>query len=154
MRAEAIERFWSKVERGNGCWTWTASKNAKGYGKCAPRHWRRQEYAHRVSWEIANGPIPDGMQVLHHCDNPSCVRPGHLFLGTHQDNMADMVSKGRQRNGPLPGESNGRAKLTRRQVDAIRRRVERGETKLRLAKEYGVSRATVQFICKGVTWNT
>src|SRR5687767_4720826 len=87
------ERFWEKVRKTDGCWLWTASRNAKGYGQIM--YQRRPIHAHRVSWQLANGPIPDGLCVLHRCDNPQCVNPGHLFLGTIVDNNRDMFAKGR-----------------------------------------------------------
>lgn len=94
------DRFWEKVDRGEECWTWKPefSRNPGGYGMFTPRHGARVG-AHRISWELANGPIPPGMFVLHHCDNPPCVRPDHLWLGTHLDNMADMKAKGRSHSG-------------------------------------------------------
>lgn len=92
-------RFWSHVDKTGDCWLWTASvfKDRYGYGKfnAASEKPTRVVYAHRFSWELANGPIPDGLWVLHHCDNPPCVRPDHLFLGTQSANVADMHSKGR-----------------------------------------------------------
>ena len=95
-----VKRFWPKVEKtsANECWTWLGAKLPKGYGKIAGRDWRGGWlYAHRVSWELHNGPVQDGLWVLHHCDNPSCVNPAHLFLGTNRDNMRDMQRKGRAR---------------------------------------------------------
>lgn len=90
------DRFWPKVQKGEGCWEWIGSRNAAGYGKMTvggrgAGHVR----AHRVSWELANGPVPEGLWVLHTCDNPPCVRPDHLWLGTRLDNMRDCASKGR-----------------------------------------------------------
>lgn len=92
------ERFWDHILIGETCWAWTGGKDSFGYGKL----WRGlgktgRALAHRVSWELFYGPIPPGLQVLHRCDNPFCVCPGHLFLGTQKDNMVDMVFKGRGR---------------------------------------------------------
>ncbi len=103
-----VARFWAKVDVGtvDECWLWTAIVDRHGYGRT---RWDSRRYvgAHRVSWEIEHGPIPDGLCVLHHCDVPNCVNPGHLFLGTHSDNMRDMVAKGRGRTPGTP----------RRQID-------------------------------------
>lgn len=96
------ERFWNRVDKtlGHGpkgeCWVWVAGHDGYGYG--AIRYKGKSVVTHRVSWEMANGLIPDGMKVLHRCDNPPCVNPDHLFLGTHQDNMADMKEKKRYAN--------------------------------------------------------
>lgn len=92
------ERFWVKVKKTSGCWEWTASLNQHGYGNLPSRigaAGKNELLSHRVSWIINIGPIPDGADVLHQCDNPKCVRPDHLFLGTHAENMKDMKNKGR-----------------------------------------------------------
>jgi hypothetical protein len=88
--------FWDRVDRSGDCWRWTGARNANGYGILTRRRLNlRSVLAHRYSWMLANGPIPAGLHVLHRCDNPPCVRPGHLFLGTDADNNADMRRKGR-----------------------------------------------------------
>ena len=95
------ERFWKRVDKNGECWNWTHRKTRDGYGyvkkfNTVTGRWS-YTYVHRLSWELANGPIPDGLFVCHHCDNPSCVRPSHLFVGTHLDNMKDRSAKGRTR---------------------------------------------------------
>jgi hypothetical protein len=97
-----MDRFWSKVAKGadDACWLWQAGRFKSGYGAFAMRpHTKR---AHRVAWELVNGPIPDGLHVLHECDTPPCCNPAHLFLGTHADNMRDRQSKGGYPTKPVP----------------------------------------------------
>lgn len=148
--------FWEKVVCGPGCWEWSASRNGMGYGQFRVGSKRdgthRCALAHRVSWELANGPIPSCRCVLHRCDNPACVRPDHLFLGTRPENSADMVSKGRQRSGRMPGETNPFAKLTSDAARAIRERGRAGETGASLARAFGVSKATACRIIRGERW--
>src|SRR3990172_3816451 len=108
-------RFWSRVEIGPGCWEWRRRRNHDGYG-CI--HWgNRQHRAHRIAWLLVYRKPPKDI-VCHRCDNPACCRPSHLFEGTHQDNVADRVAKGRQ--GHPSGERNGNAKLTIEDVQQIR----------------------------------
>lgn len=92
--AEA-KRFWAHVDKSGGCWVWLGTRHGKGYGHVKSGGVVRK--AHRVSWEMVHGPIPDGLLVCHRCDNPPCVRPDHLFLGTARDNTQDSISKGRTR---------------------------------------------------------
>lgn len=88
------ERFWSKVEKTDACWLWRGGVKPNGYGRFVIGH-STQVYAHRFAWELTNGAVADGLFVCHHCDTPLCVRPDHLFLGTHTENMRDMLAKGR-----------------------------------------------------------
>lgn len=113
-------RFWPKVDKSGDCWMWTAAKIPTGYGRL--RRSKKDDgwaYAHRVSWEIHNGPIPSGLCVLHKCDNPPCVNPEHLWLGTMADNMRDRDRKGRQARGRRMAESTGKRKLTEQQAIEI-----------------------------------
>jgi hypothetical protein len=99
-RTTLPERFWARVRKGAGCWSWTGTVARVGYGVIG--RGSRQEglaYSHRLAYVLLVGPIPEGLYVLHKCDNRRCVRPDHLFLGTHLDNVADMVRKGRHRYG-------------------------------------------------------
>lgn len=95
------DRFWERVEVADSdeCWEWQGSCFPKGYGQMwvGPKGSGTMCRTHRLSWWMHRGPIPDGLKILHHCDNPPCVNPSHLFLGTNDDNMEDMVSKGRSR---------------------------------------------------------
>lgn len=142
-----MDRFWSKVEKTDGCWNWVGAKHVKGYGTF--RFNNRMERAHRVSYEMDCGPIPDGMQVLHRCDNPCCVRLDHLFLGTNADNMADKVAKGRQAHYGHRGDKHPTAKLTVAQVLAVREAI---GTHREVAERFGVSRKQIEDIRARRAW--
>jgi hypothetical protein len=144
-------RFWEKVDvRGpNDCWNWTASKTIEGYGWIGDGN-KHMTKAHRVSYAIHFGPIPAGMLVCHHCDNPSCVNPKHLFLGFDKDNNGDKSAKGRC-NVPF-GEKCHSAKLTPEIVRIIRARVASGETMLSLSREYKVRPFAIQKIVDHKSW--
>ncbi len=150
-------RFLAKVDKSvgpDGCWPWTASLNAYGYGQLATGWKRPPVAAHRLSYELNVEPIPDGIFVLHRCDNPACVNPAHLFLGTQADNVADMISKGRNRTGEMPrGEGHHKTTLTADQVRDIRRRYADGETQTDIAEEFEISQPGISQIVRRVTWS-
>ena len=144
-RKTIAERFWPKVNKTDGCWEWTGSRHPDGAGQLqapgSPQHGRGSPlHAPRVSWELHYGPIPEGLWVLHRCDNRPCVRPDHLFLGTHDDNMRDMADKGRT----------GNRKLTAEQVSEMRRLYTTGVGAYRLSRLFGLNKRTVQHIIRGV----
>lgn len=151
--ANSAPDFWRRVDQSGDCWVWTGTSLDAGYGRIG---WRGEKViASRLAYELTVGPIPDGMWVLHRCDNPPCVNPEHLFLGTRQDNIDDMVAKGRQRSGghATAADRNARAKLTWEKVREIRRRyIPRRVSLARLAREFGVSPDTVHAVVRGDSW--
>jgi hypothetical protein len=143
------ERFWSKVDKTPECWIWTGATNSRGYGLTTNKPIPGVGcFAHRLSWFLAYGPIPDDLCVLHRCDNRECVRPDHLWLGTRADNLRDMVEKGRQSRGV----SQPHAKLTVAKVVEIRRLAAQGASHTRLAGVFGVSRSSVDNVVNGTRW--
>ena len=148
--------FWAHVDKSGECWIWTGKKRAR-YGRVK----REGKYlsAHRLAWALANGPIPAGLLALHRCDNPSCVRPDHLWLGTQADNMADRDAKGRQATGMrtrpetrAKGERSRSAKLTAKKVIQIRRMVAGGKKAKEIAAMFGVTERTIYNISQRETW--
>jgi hypothetical protein len=151
------ERFWEKVNRIEGekvCWPWKAGllsrKGENGYGVIYDNRSKKMELAHRISWELTNGPIPDGIEILHHCDNPACVRPDHLFQGDQKSNMEDMVSKGRSQK--YTGEESSHHKLNEVQVREIKSMPRIRGAGVRLAKKFGVSKANIHEIWTEEIW--
>jgi hypothetical protein len=133
----------------NGCWIWQRGIDGRGYGQISAKIGNLHDKAHRTSYYLHKGEIPDGLLVCHHCDVKACVNPDHLFLGTVKDNSDDAAKKGRLRGGIMKGESNKTSKLKNADVEAIRLS---DETLSILAERYGVARQTVWKIRKGHTW--
>lgn len=157
--ATAVERFWSYVRRGPECWVWTGQRNAKGYGQfhIGSATERKNTFAHRFSWKLHNGAIPDETPcVLHKCDNPPCVNPDHLFLGTKADNNRDMRDKGRAGVVPeakrIRGEAHPDHKLSQAYVVTILQQLADGSGTSDVARRYGVHVATIDGIKHGRTW--
>lgn len=149
-----VDRFWSKFGKPKkGCWNWTGSKDPNGYGNIEEGHGskycRTVHYAHRLSWKLFNGPIPDSMSVLHKCDNSSCVRPDHLFLGTQKDNLVDCKNKGRN----AKGEKSGRSKLRQKNINKIRELAASGKhTQLEIASKFKVNQSHISRIVSKEVW--
>jgi hypothetical protein len=143
---KALDRFWRRCVKpnGGGCWLWTGTKSRSGYGV----FWieGKNKRAHRVSYEIHKGQIPTGSEVCHCCDNRACVNPDHLFLGTHADNVADMIKKGRHARG----SGKRSAKLT--EADVLNIIASPDVPALDLAQRYGVSRSRISLIRSGKSW--
>ena len=149
-----VKRFLSNISiAGNGCWDWSARRSQHGYG------WfyynKKQRIASRVSWELHHGEIPKEMCVCHKCDNPACVNPDHLFLGTHQENMRDRDRKGRNKCGSLPiarGEQHSFSKLKDEDVREIRNLYSQGMLQREIGKRFGIVRQNVSKILLGQRW--
>lgn len=139
---KTIKRFWSKTRpRRNGCIEWLASKSHNGYGQFGVNG-KKNVRAHRFSWTIVNGDIPEGLCVLHKCDNPSCVNPEHLFLGTYKDNAIDMTLKGRRYEVLTKGDDNGNSKLNKRDINKMKILYSTGfYTQKYLADMFGITRS-------------
>jgi hypothetical protein len=146
-----IKRFWSRVNiinDLNSCWNWKEGTFNHGYGRFRSG---KDHLTHRVSWELAFGEIPENLCVCHKCDNPLCVRPDHLFLGTHQENMCDMANKNRAPRNT--GEKSGTHKLNWQNIISIRDAYSNGrKIQTELAKDYGVSQSTIWQIVNYKTW--
>jgi hypothetical protein len=148
MRLNTVEERFKKrfiVDQETKCWNWIAAKSAAGYGQIGFNN--RVIYAHRFSYELRYGSINQGLCVCHKCDNPACVNPDHLFLGTHQENSSDASKKGRF--NPKKGEDNPRSKLTKQIILLIRadHRSHRA-----IGKDYGISNRNVSSIKRRETW--
>ena len=146
------QRFWKLVNKGNshGCWIWKGCKEKYGHGRFKLST-NKCIYAHRYSYELKNGSIPNGYCICHTCDNPLCVNPNHLWIGTRGQNNTDRKNKGR--NAITVGELNPSVKLTVNKVREIRKRLEMGETQISIAKEFGVRQANISSIKLMKSWN-
>lgn len=142
-----MQLFLEKVQRADppACWLWLGGKNGGGYGRM--NFGGRYRLAHRVSHELFNGPVPDDMCVLHKCDNPPCVNPAHLFVGTKKDNVDDMIRKGRK--AIFKSADHPMARLTEAQVISIRADT---RTQVAIAREYGLTQAAISRIKLRLTW--
>lgn len=146
---EFLDRFHGRIKVGIGCWEWQGLKDSDGYGII--KYHQKNKKSHRVMWEIHYGEIPEGLVVCHKCDNPSCVNPTHLFLGTPAENAQDRSRKGR--SGDITGTKNGRAKLDESKVNEIRLFFATGcYTKRQLGRMYGVSDTQIRNIVNATHW--
>jgi hypothetical protein len=147
---DPVGRFWSHVEKTKTCWLWDGTPaNDFGHGKI----WVDGRFvgAHVFSYWLMVGPVADGLQVLHTCDVPNCVRPDHLYVGTQADNMADKMRRGRQNQ--VAGEKHGGSKLTEEKVREIRRGYALGRSQSSLSREFGIARTTVQAVVERRSWS-
>lgn len=144
---EIVEKY-CKPDHECGCWLWTGQLNKSGYGRLGPG--RRERAAHRLAYRAFVGEIPAGRLVLHRCDNPRCVNPSHLFLGSLSDNMRDMVAK--RRHSVSRGSASPLAKLSEASVRAIREARFAGENVRGLANHHGVSIHAIYLALRGKTW--
>lgn len=150
-----LRRFWLKVKKTDSCWLWIGACTTNPAGLNYGQLWvkNRNYLAHRISWMAHRGEIPEGLLVLHNCpsgDNPSCVNPDHLFLGTYADNYHDMMAK-RRYSHPI-GCNNGQSKLNDEIVMSILKEIQNGTPEVELAKAYSVNRKTIYDIRAGKNW--
>lgn len=151
--------FWSRTKRDSatGCLLWTGASHGGNEHGGPYGFLRRQGHyiaAHRQAWIYAHGPIPDGTLILHHCDTPLCVEPfepGHLFTGTHADNVHDMIAKGRQQFPPK-GEAHHKARLRLADLPGIKQLRGEGWSQQRIANQFGVNQTTISRVLLGQTW--
>jgi len=144
--------FWQRIVRTPNCWLWQGAKNSDGYGNLT---YRGKPYrAHRLAWILTNGPVPEGMEVCHTCDNPLCANPNHLFVGTHLENMHDSLNKGRTAKTRARGERNGFHKLTWAKVLAIRFVYGLGHySQQELGQFFNCHQRTVSRVVRNEHWN-
>lgn len=149
MELKVLDRFFEKVKRTETCWNWIAGRTKAGYGQF--NYKGKIEYSHRFIFSILEKTIPPNMEVCHKCDNPACVNPTHLFLGTHLDNLNDMLAKKRNRYFGAIGEKNHRAKITRSIAACIRLEAKE-KTHREISEKYGISQPTISAIVNWKLW--
>lgn len=148
--AEKLEAFTDRSGGPDACWEWMRCRTRYGFVM-----WEGKTYlTHRAAWMVEHGEIPKGMNVCHSCDNPACINPAHLWLGTQSQNIRDCVAKGRYvvNTAPRLGEQNNWAKVTEDQVCEMRARFRQGEQKKVIAKDFGMSPTNAGDIIRGITW--
>jgi len=145
-------RFWTYVKKTDTCWNWIGGTTGRGYGHFYDG--TKEMLAHRFSYILSHGSIPDGLYICHTCDHPLCVNPNHLFAGTQKDNLKDASMKGRQlRPNPATGENNGNSKLTKENVKKIKSLLNQtGFTLTEIGDTFGVGHSTISAIKKGIIW--
>ncbi len=165
MKQYSIEKFNAQITKTETCWIWTGYKDAKGYGRISFRDGKRviHIFAHRFSYSIIKGDIPKGMNICHKCDNPICVNPEHLFIGTTQDNVNDRVNKNRSAKGIKNGththpetrhigSTHKISKLKERDILVIKEMAKAGLSHRRISKLFDISRPRISQIIKGIAW--
>jgi len=147
------DRFRKNIQWTPTCWIWTGNRLVTGYGqfRLTPHLKTHKVLAHRMSWEIHNGPIPVGMFICHKCNNPPCVNPDHLYAGTQKDNMQDRIVSGRYGSQPK-GSNHHATSLTEADIPVIRKRRANGERAMDIAADFHVAPSVVSGICRGVRW--
>lgn len=154
MEQADINTFWSRVDASGDCWLWLGPRDKDGYGlfSGSRRNGRQRHYrCHRFAWHATHGVSAGKLLVCHHCDNPTCVRPDHLFLGTARDNFHDCLDKGRY---SPKGAGNASAKLTEQEVARVRELWASGDwTQQAIANDFGLDQTTVSSIVRRKTWS-
>lgn len=152
------ERFWAKVARGpeDQCWEWLAARAGpyRRYGSFCGGKNNKTLTAHRFSYILHSGEVPHGLDVMHKCDNGLCVNPSHLEVGTRKKNMEDAKARGRLRPYDRRGEKNSNTKLSKEEVDQIRKYIDEGYTQQSIAAEFGVHQTLISRIKIGRSWNS
>ena len=145
----AQKHFWQHVDKSGDCWIWMGA-TTRGYGQTTID--KKHGYAHRFSWEFANGSIPNKKIICHKCDTPRCVNPEHLFIGTQADNIKDAIKKGRTKYKASFGSKNGNSRLTELAVKDIKKQYAGGKTLREVANAIGVSKSTVWNVVSNKNW--